>query len=67
MIKTIHDIIRFMKRFPDKITTSKQTSERMTAKIWKCSSCETMYHSEIGRTIPSPCRMCGEIGFEKFR
>jgi hypothetical protein len=67
MLKTIHEVIRFMKRFPDKIITAKQTSKRMTAKTWKCSRCETMFHSEIGREIPSPCRMCGGIGFEKVR
>jgi hypothetical protein len=60
MLNTEHDVIRFFKRFPDKITT-----EKMTAKTWKCSRCETKYHSEIGREIPSPCKMCGGIGFEK--
>lgn len=65
MIKTEHDVIRFIKRFPDKIITSENISERMIAKTWKCSSCKTKYYSELGRIIPSPCEMCGGIGFEK--
>jgi DNA-directed RNA polymerase subunit RPC12/RpoP len=63
MIKTEHDVIRFMKRFPDKILGA---NEQITAHTWKCSRCETKFYSEISQPIPSPCRMCGGIAFEKI-
>lgn len=63
MINTEHDVIRFMKRFPDKITT-----ERMKAKVWKCSTCKTEFNCEQGEmTIPAPCNVCEGIFFEKLK
>jgi len=57
-----HDIIRYMKRFPDKITTKK-----MMGKTWKCSTCQTEFNCEYGKMpIPAPCNRCGGIFFEKL-
>jgi predicted Zn-ribbon and HTH transcriptional regulator len=58
-----YDVIRQLKRFPDKISRKK-----MTAKIWKCSTCGTEYISANGEmTIPSPCEKCEGIFFEKIK
>jgi hypothetical protein len=39
---------------------------KVTAKTWKCLNCSTVYHSELGREIPSLCKMCGGNGeFER--
>jgi predicted Zn-ribbon and HTH transcriptional regulator len=57
-----HDVIKQLKRFPDKIS-----NEKMTAKTWKCSTCGTEYKSAEGKmTIPSPCNVCEGIFFEKL-
>lgn len=64
MINTEHDVIRFMKRFPDKIINNSNT--RMMAKIWRCSTCKTDYKSDNGEmSIPAPCKVCDGICFEK--
>lgn len=56
-----HDIIRFMGRFPDKIN-----AEPMTSLKWKCSSCNAIYNFTIQTRIPSPCKNCNGIFFEKL-
>ncbi|HZJ98790.1 MAG TPA: hypothetical protein VFC79_02220 [Tissierellaceae bacterium] len=61
MINTEHDVIRFMKRFPDKITTA-----RMVSKTWKCSTCLTEFKQNKEVVIPAPCKNCGGIFFEKL-
>lgn len=63
MINTEHDIIRFMKRFPDKITPQ---TERMKSKVWKCSTCKSEFKFEQETPAPSPCNICHGIFFEKI-
>lgn len=63
LINNEHDVIRFMKRFPDKIISN---TERMKAKVWKCSICKTEFKFEQEIPIPSPCNVCNGIFFEKI-
>ncbi|MDU5080254.1 hypothetical protein [uncultured Tissierella sp.] len=63
-----HDVIRFMRRFPDKIINENQTKgNRLVSKEWKCSRCgkEYRFNEEVG--IPAPCKECGDIFFEIIR
>ena len=67
-ISNEHDLIRFMGRFPDKIMT-KEEAERDTSfmsKKWKCSRCDFIYDFDEPVKIPSPCKECGDIFFEKL-
>lgn len=50
---------------PDIILIGAKT--QMKSKAWKCSSCGTLYVSEIEVRIPSPCNNCNGIFFEKLR
>jgi hypothetical protein len=60
------DVVRFFKRFPDKITSPGDTHyQRMMSKKWKCSRCGMLYESDIEISIPSPYKECGDIFFEK--
>ena len=56
-----HDVIRFMRRFPDKITTEKE----LKSKKWMCSTCQMVYEGEDMRP-PAPCKACGGVFFVKL-
>jgi hypothetical protein len=47
---------------PDEVVTR---SERMTSRIWVCSSCSEMVTSDEPVPAPSPCSFCGGIAFRK--
>lgn len=57
-----HELIRFMKRFPDKIN-----SKKMVSRIWKCSTCGEIYKFNEEKENPAPCIKCGGIFFETIR
>ena len=55
-----HGIIKFMKRFPDKINPS----NRLMSKKWKCSMCSKIYVFNEDVKNPAPCNECNGIFFE---
>lgn len=63
-----HDLIRFMGRFPDKIMTKEEVVKDMSfmSKKWKCSRCGLVYEFDKPVNIPSPCKRCDDIFFEKL-
>ncbi len=67
-----HDVIRKMKRFPDKILHKEDMSEEEWENLkwksckWKCSQCGKLYEYDEPHTIPSPCEYCESIFFEKL-
>jgi hypothetical protein len=40
-------------------------SERMTSRIWVCSSCSETFVSDKPVPVPAPCKRCGGIAFKK--
>lgn len=60
-----HDVIRFMGRFPDKITTKEDKNTFLLSKRWDCSICGKIYEFDEAVRIPSPCEECGGIFFIK--
>ena len=41
--------------------------QRMTARIWVCSSCSEMVTSNEPIPVPTPCMFCGGIAFKQVR
>jgi hypothetical protein len=39
-------------------------ADRMRSRIWTCSSCGAVTHSEQPIQIPAPCIRCGGIAFK---
>lgn len=64
-----HEIIRYMKRFPDRIITAKEaeTDMRLRSKKWKCSICGVLYRFDVAVRNPAPCKECDSIFFEVLK
>ena len=60
---TEHELIRHMKRFPDKIL--KGNLLKLKSKKWKCSKCLKIFRfeDETPISVCAPCE-CGSIFFE---
>lgn len=63
-----HDVIRFIGRFPDKVMTKEEAKKdtSFTSKKWMCSECGFVYYFDKPVKIPSPCKRCRSIFFEKL-
>lgn len=55
-----------MGRFPDEIIAEENTKPFMLSKKWKCSICGELYEFDEEVRIPSPCKECEGIFFEKL-
>jgi hypothetical protein len=49
---------------PDEIIGRK---DRMRSRVWQCSSCLAVTHSEQPIHVPAPCVQCGGIAFRVIR
>lgn len=65
-LRTEHDVIRAMGRFPDKISDG---SQMMLSKTWKCSKCGEIFrfNEEVNLLQVVPCKACAGIFFTKIR
>ena len=56
------DDVKRMLGEPSEVVTK---DERMTSRIWMCTSCSEMVVSEDPRPVPASCTRCGGIAFKK--
>jgi predicted Zn-ribbon and HTH transcriptional regulator len=61
-----HQVIRFMKRFPDKIYDSNSVEPWVSNK-WRCDMCGKMFNSLTPIPIPALCNECKGIYFTKLK